>query len=141
MACRQTVAGQHNRRINDATGKRFHHSSHNQLRLHLADVLAACPFARRRKALNGLTPQAFICKFRTAEPDRFILDPIHQMPGQMLGQMPGQMPALSNLSAQTSGKGDFCRGKAVDRHHASIAGRNCTHACGCAGPFTSNAGR
>jgi predicted DNA-binding transcriptional regulator AlpA len=33
------------------------------------------------KALSGLTPYEFICKCWTSEPDRFILDPIHQMPG------------------------------------------------------------
>ena len=37
--------------------------------------------ARRRKALNGHTPYEYICKIWTSEPDRFILDPIHQMPG------------------------------------------------------------
>jgi hypothetical protein len=37
--------------------------------------------ARRLKALSGLTPYEFVCKRWTSEPDRFILDPIHQMPG------------------------------------------------------------
>jgi hypothetical protein len=32
-------------------------------------------------ALGGLTPHEHICKIWTSEPDRFILDPIHQMPG------------------------------------------------------------
>ncbi|MGR3403848.1 MAG: IS481 family transposase, partial [Paracoccus sp. (in: a-proteobacteria)] len=30
---------------------------------------------------GGLTPYEYICKIRTSEPDRFILNPIHQMPG------------------------------------------------------------
>ncbi len=38
-------------------------------------------FARRPKTLGGLTPYEYICEIRTSEPDRFILDPIHQMPG------------------------------------------------------------
>jgi hypothetical protein len=38
-------------------------------------------FARRLKTLGGLTPYEYICKIWTSEPDRFILDPIHQMPG------------------------------------------------------------
>jgi len=32
-------------------------------------------------SLSGLTPHEYICKIWTSEPDRFILDPIHQMPG------------------------------------------------------------
>ena len=48
---------------------------------HLADFLAACNFARRLKTLGGLTPYEYICKIWTSEPDRFIVNPIHQMPG------------------------------------------------------------
>ena len=70
-----------NRTIKDATVKRFHYDSHDQRRPHLADFLAAYNFARRLKALNGLTPDEYICKIRTSEPDRFILNPIHQMSG------------------------------------------------------------
>jgi hypothetical protein len=33
------------------------------------------------KTLKGLTPYEFICKCWTNEPDRFNLDPVHQMPG------------------------------------------------------------
>jgi hypothetical protein len=51
------------------------------LRTHLADFLAAYNFAQRLKPLSGLTPYEYICKIWTSEPDRFILDPIHQMPG------------------------------------------------------------
>jgi hypothetical protein len=70
-----------NRSIKDATVKRFHYETHDQLRTHLADFLAAYNFARRLKTLNGLTPYEYICKIWTSEPDRFILNPIHQMPG------------------------------------------------------------
>jgi len=31
--------------------------------------------------LKGLTPYEYICKIWTTEPERFKLDPIHQMPG------------------------------------------------------------
>ncbi len=79
--CRQTVAGQRNRTIKDATVKRFHSDDHDQLRTHLADFMAAYNFARRLKTLGGLTPYEYICKIWTSEPDRFILNPIHQMPG------------------------------------------------------------
>jgi transposase InsO family protein len=70
-----------NRTIKDATVKRYHYDSHEQLRSHLADFMAAYNFARRLKTLGGLTPYEYICKVWTSEPDRFILDPIHQMPG------------------------------------------------------------
>lgn len=52
-----------------------------QQRTHLADFLAAYNFARRLKTLNGLTPDEYICKVWTSEPDRFLLNPIDQMPG------------------------------------------------------------
>jgi transposase InsO family protein len=70
-----------NRTIKEATVKRFHYDSHHRLRRHLADFLDAYNFARRLKTLHGLTPYEFICQTWTSEPDRFILDPIHQMPG------------------------------------------------------------
>jgi hypothetical protein len=54
---------------------------HNQLHTHLADFIAAYNFARRLKAIGGLTPYEYICTIWTSEPDRFILNPIHQMPG------------------------------------------------------------
>ena len=70
-----------NRTIKEATVKRFHYENHSQLRTHLTDFMAAYNFARRLKTLNGLTPYEYICKIWTSEPDRFILNPIHQMPG------------------------------------------------------------
>ncbi len=70
-----------NRTIKDATVKRYHYDSHDQLRQHLDDFVAAYNFGRRLKTLKGLTPYEFICKCWTSEPDRFILNPIHQMPG------------------------------------------------------------
>lgn len=70
-----------NRTIKEATVKRYHYDSHDQLLTHLADFMAAFNFARRLKTLNGLTPYQYICKIWTSEPDRFIINPIHQMPG------------------------------------------------------------
>jgi hypothetical protein len=51
------------------------------LRSHLADFISAYNFARRLKTLKGLMPYEHICQAWTKQPDRFILDPIHQMPG------------------------------------------------------------
>src|SRR3954454_20262160 len=70
-----------NRTIKEATVQRFYYATHDQLRTHLADFVAAYNFGRRLKTLKGLTPYEFICKRWTLEPERFRLDPIHQMPG------------------------------------------------------------
>ena len=70
-----------NRTIKDATVKRYHYDSHDQLDRHLQDFVSAYNFGRRLKTLKGLTPYEFICKRWTSEPERFTLDPIHQMPG------------------------------------------------------------
>jgi transposase InsO family protein len=70
-----------NRTIKEATVKRYHYDNHRQLEAHLTDFINAYNFGRRLKTLKGLTPYEYICKIWTAEPDRFILNPIHQMPG------------------------------------------------------------
>jgi len=70
-----------NRTIKEATVKRYHYDGHDDLRAHLESFVAAYNFARRLKTLKGLTPYEFICKRWTSEPERFALDPIHQMPG------------------------------------------------------------
>ena len=70
-----------NRTIKEATVKRFFYDTHEQLKAHLSDFIAAYNFARRLKTLRGLTPYESICKLWTHDPDRFTLDPIHQMPG------------------------------------------------------------
>ncbi len=70
-----------NRTIKDATVKRYFYETHAELRAHLADFVTAYNFARRLKTLKGLTPYEFICKLWTKEPDRFKLNPLHQMPG------------------------------------------------------------
>ena len=79
--------------IRDATVKRYHDDDHAQLRvrhaartngatcLTLADFLVACNFGRRLKTLGGLTPHDYISKVWTSEPERFIIDPIRQLPG------------------------------------------------------------
>ena len=70
-----------NRTIKDATVKRFHYDSHDQLRRHLDHFVAAYNFGKRLKRLRGLTPYEFICKAWADEPHRFILNPLHQLPG------------------------------------------------------------
>ena len=70
-----------NRTIKEATVQRYHYDDHRQLRRHLDDFVAAYNFGRRLKTLKGLTPYEFICKAWQTEPARFILNPLHQMPG------------------------------------------------------------
>jgi transposase InsO family protein len=70
-----------NRTLKDATVKRYFYETHDELKRHIADFIAAYNYARRLKTLKGLTPYEFICKTWTNEPRRFILNPLHQMPG------------------------------------------------------------
>ena len=70
-----------NRTIKEATVKRYHYDDHQQLKNHLGDFINAYNFARRLKTLRGLTPYEFICKKWTEKPNRFNINPIHQMPG------------------------------------------------------------
>lgn len=57
------------------------HRSTAELEADITAFIAAYNFARRLKTLNVLTPYEYICNIWTSEPDRFILNPIHQMPG------------------------------------------------------------
>ena len=70
-----------NRTLKEATVKRYHYETHTQRREHLANFVDAYNYARRLKTLKGLTPYESICKLSTSEPKRFILNPLHQMPG------------------------------------------------------------
>ncbi len=70
-----------NRTLKDATVRRFHYETHDQLRSHLADFIGAYNFGRQLKTLKGLTPYEAICRTWTSDPGRFTLDPLHQMPG------------------------------------------------------------
>ncbi len=64
-----------------ATYKRYYYETHGQLRSHIGDFVTAYNFAKRLKTLKGLTPDELICKLWTKEPQRFKLNPLHQMPG------------------------------------------------------------
>jgi transposase InsO family protein len=70
-----------NRTLKDATVKRYHYGSHDQLRAHLRLFVDAYNHARRLKTLRGLTPYEFIHQAWTREPERFRLDPLHHTPG------------------------------------------------------------
>ena len=51
-----------------------------ELRAHLTHFVSAYNFAKRLKALKGLTPYEYIWKAWAKEPQRFTLNPLHQMP-------------------------------------------------------------
>ncbi|MDX9698725.1 MAG: integrase core domain-containing protein, partial [Rhodocyclaceae bacterium] len=70
-----------NRTIKEATVKRYHYRSHDQLKSHLQTFLMAYNFARRLKTLKGLTPYEFICKAWQNTPDRFKVNPIQHTVG------------------------------------------------------------
>ena len=66
-----------NRTIKEATVKRYHYDSHEQLRRHLDLEIDAYNHARRLKTLKGLTPTQFIWKEWQARPDLFYKEPCH----------------------------------------------------------------
>jgi transposase InsO family protein len=70
-----------NRTIKEATVKRYHYDSHQQLETHLTAFINAYNYGRRLKTLKGLTPYEYVCKIWKSEPKRFTINPLHQMPG------------------------------------------------------------
>ncbi|WP_043836222.1 IS481 family transposase [Muricoccus aerilatus] len=70
-----------NRTIKEATVKRYQYETHDELRQHLDQFVAAYNFARRLKTLKGLTPYEFILRTYQIEPKPFTADPHHQIPG------------------------------------------------------------
>ena len=70
-----------NRTIKDATVKRYHYGSHEQLKTHIYDFIMAYNFAKRLKTLKGLTPYEYVCKKWTIEPERFSVNPFHHTVG------------------------------------------------------------
>jgi transposase InsO family protein len=70
-----------NRTLKDATVKRCHCESRDQLRAHLQLFVDAYNHARRLKTLRGLTPYEFIHQVWTKEPERFRFNPSHHILG------------------------------------------------------------
>src|SRR5258707_15529852 len=104
-----------NRTIKEATVNRYHYDSHNQLQAHLVDFVTAYNFARRLKILKGLSPYEYICSTWTKEPGRFILNPIHQMPG--LNTYPGNAPRPPGVRhIEDKGDGRHRRYRAAEGH-------------------------
>ena len=70
-----------NRTVKEATIKRFHYETTDQLNTHLQTFLQAYNFAKRLKRLKGLTPYEFICAEWRKNPSIFIRDPTPYPPG------------------------------------------------------------
>ena len=70
-----------NRTLKEATVRRYHYSSHDELRQHLQLFLDADNYGRRLKTLRGLTPDEFVGKTWTEQPHRFRVDPSHLKAG------------------------------------------------------------
>lgn len=69
------------RAVKEATVKRLYHDNQDPMRTRLENFTADCNFSRRLKPLSGITPYGYLCKICTSEPNRLILNPVHQMPG------------------------------------------------------------
>lgn len=65
----------------NATIKRYHYESDEQLRTHLQLLVYAYNHARRLKTLRGLTSCEHVLQVWTKEPKRSRLDPSHHISG------------------------------------------------------------
>ena len=92
--CKQTVAGQRNRTIKEATVKRYHYDTHAQLRRHLDLFIDAYNHARRLKTLKGLIPTQFIWQEWQARPDPFYEEPCHLTERPYARQQASRMAGL-----------------------------------------------
>ena len=66
-----------NRTIKEATVKRFHYQSTQELNGHLQAFLLACNHAKRLKTLRGLTPHEFVRAQWQKNPTIFTRNPTH----------------------------------------------------------------
>ena len=108
----------------------YQHESHDQLRDYVAAFVGAHNFAKRVKALAGLTPFEAICKAWTKEPQRFRLVPDHLTSGpEHLG---ATVCADLNSVQQSHGADDASTvASAINllQHHPSgrrFVGRDCS---------------
>jgi hypothetical protein len=116
------------RTIKEATVKRFHYETHDQLRGHLGDFIDAYNFARRLKTLNGLAPYEYVCKIWTKEPARFKIDPTPSKSGtRHLDLLIGD---IAREFEQRGGKGLRC----FDRQEFTAAGDRLPQNLSGAGP-------
>ena len=70
-----------NHTLKEATIKRFHYETAEELNTHLQTFLLAYNFAKRLKRLKGVTPYEFVCAEWRKNPSSFIREPTHYPPG------------------------------------------------------------
>ena len=70
-----------NRTIKEATVRRYHYGTHDELRTHLRLFVDDNNYGRRLKAICGLTPYEAVCQSWTKQPQRFKVDPSNYTPG------------------------------------------------------------
>lgn len=70
-----------NRTLKESTVHNFHYASHDELKQHLHTYLMAYNFAKRLKAIKGMTPWQFILNQWTTKPEYFIVNPNHFLLG------------------------------------------------------------
>ena len=70
-----------NRALKEATVKKYHYGSHQELAKHLNRFLDAYNFRKRLKSLRGSTPYEEIVKWWKNEPERFREQPHHHILG------------------------------------------------------------
>ena len=70
-----------NRTLKEATVRRYHYRTHEELRTHLTVFMQAYNFAKRLKTLQGLTPYEYVCQQWVKEPNRFKRNPVHDTLG------------------------------------------------------------
>jgi hypothetical protein len=67
--------------VKEAAVKQFHYDSHDQFKAHLNDFMEAYNFGRMFKTLNDLTRYEYTSKIWSSEPEKCIIDPVHQTTG------------------------------------------------------------
>ena len=114
-----------NRTLKEATVRRYHYETHQQLREHLEAFLNAYNFAKRLKTLRGLTPYEHICKAwarATTQRDR------QQTPDRAHRSVQaGTRPALTKMpwklaSRPVQGWGALHRSPNSNRHWIKLGG-------------------
>jgi hypothetical protein len=80
-----------NRTIKDATVKVFHYEDLASLKAHVLALVTAYNVAKHLKSLRGKTPFQTICLAWIKDPDRFMIDPHHLIPGPYTVHNTGQV--------------------------------------------------
>lgn len=70
-----------NQTLKEAAVKRYHYTSHDQLREHFKTFVDTYNFAKSLKTLRALTPFEFVNKYCKDKPEQFYENPENNFPG------------------------------------------------------------